>query len=120
MTPRRIPAASTVVSALAASTLLLFLVAPIGRLVIEGGAAGIRHLGNDAELRSALLLTGSTATIATLLGVRTGTPMAYLMARRRFRGRAVLSAVLDLPLLIPHPVAGIALLLVLGRDSLVG
>ncbi|MEP7383686.1 MAG: ABC transporter permease [Gemmatimonadota bacterium] len=120
MIQRRAPAVSTVVSALLASALLLFLVAPIGKLVVQGGAAGIRHLGDDAELRSALLLTGVTATIATLLGVLTGTPMAYLMARRRFRGRAVLSAVLDLPLVIPHPVAGIALLLVLGRESVVG
>ncbi len=120
MTPRRVPAVSSVLSALAASLLLLFLVAPIGKLVIEGGAAGIRHLGSDAELRAALVLTGVTATIATLLGFVTGTPMAYLMARKRFRGRAVLSAVLDLPLVIPHPVAGIALLLVLGRDSMVG
>ncbi len=49
-----------------------------------------------------------------------GTPLAYLLERRQFRGRSLLAAVIDLPLLIPHPVAGIALLLVLGRRSLVG
>lgn len=87
---------------------------------MQGGGAGIRRLGRDAELRAALTLTGITATVATLLGVLTGTPLAYLLARRRFRARAVLSALLDLPLVIPHPVAGIALLLVLGRESTVG
>ncbi len=117
---RRIPAISTVAAALAASLLLLFLVAPIGELVVRGSVAGVARLGSDAELRAALALTGVTATIATVLGVLTGTPLAYLLARRRFRGRAVLSALLDLPLVIPHPVAGIALLLVLGRDSAVG
>jgi molybdate/tungstate transport system permease protein len=71
-------------------------------------------------LRGALVLTISTATVATLLGFAGGTPLAYLLARRRFRGRAVLAALLDLPLLIPHPVAGIALLLVLGRESPLG
>ena len=48
------------------------------------------------------------------------TPLAYLLARRAFRGRAVVAALMDLPLVIPHPVAGIALLLVLGRASPIG
>ena len=66
------------------------------------------------------MLTVATATTATLIYVICGTPVAYLLSRRAFRGRAVLSAILDLPLLIPHPVAGIALLLVFGRQSAVG
>lgn len=109
-----------VLVALASSLLLLFLAVPIGQLVHVGGTEGIRRLGVDAELRHALFLTAITATAATVLGVLGGTPLAYLLARRAFRGRAVLAAVLDLPLLVPHPVAGIALLLMLGRDSVVG
>ena len=69
---------------------------------------------------ASLLLTALCATAATLIGVVTATPLAYLLARRTFPGRALLSAILDLPLLIPHPVAGIALLLLLGRESAVG
>jgi molybdate/tungstate transport system permease protein len=99
---------------------LLFLVAPIARLVATGGAAGVGKLVSDAELRSALWLTAVTATTAMCVGALGGTPLAYLLARRDFRGRAVVAAVLDLPLLIPHPVAGIALLLMLGRESVVG
>ena len=110
----------TVASALAGSLLLLFLAAPVLELIITGGAGGIARLGTDAELRNALLLTGLTATSATLLGVFCGTPIAYLLSRSNFRGRAALAALLDLPLLIPHPVAGIALLLVFGRESAVG
>jgi molybdate/tungstate transport system permease protein len=49
-----------------------------------------------------------------------GTPLAWLLARGRMRGAGVVSAVLDLPLLIPHPVAGIALLLASGRGSAAG
>jgi molybdate/tungstate transport system permease protein len=112
--------AATVVSALLASMLLLFLTAPTAGLIGVAGATGVRRLANDAELRGALALTITTATTATLLGVLGGTPVAYLLARRAFRGRALITAVLDLPLLIPHPVAGIALLLVLGRGSPVG
>lgn len=117
---RRLPAVGTLVPALGASLLLLFLVLPIGELVVQGSAPGVRRLGSDGELRAALTLTAITATVATFLGVTLGTPLAYLLARRRFRGRAMLSALLDLPLVIPHPVAGIALLLVLGRESAVG
>lgn len=119
-TPRLRHAILTVVAALGGSLLLLFLAAPVVELVVAGGARGIAQLGSDAELRGSLQLTALTATIATLVGVACGTPIAWILARTQFRGRAVLSALLDLPLLIPHPVAGIALLLVLGRDSAVG
>ncbi len=111
---------ASVVAALLASLFLLFLFAPIARLLVSGGAGGMGRLFTDSELRGALWLTAVTATSATLLGVLGGTPLAYLLARRAFRGRAVIAALVDLPLLIPHPVAGIALLLVLGRESAVG
>lgn len=111
---------ASVIAALLGSLLLLFLVAPIAQLVGTSGLEGAARLGTDVELRRALGLTAATATAATLAGVLGGTPIAYLLERWRFRGRAVVAALLDLPLLIPHPVAGIALLLVLGRDSAIG
>jgi molybdate/tungstate transport system permease protein len=117
---RLVHASASIVVALLASTLLLFLVAPIAELVAIGGSSGLSKLGDDGELRGALGLTAATATAAVVLGVLGGTPLAFVLARRRFRGRAVLAALLDLPLLIPHPVAGIALLLVLGRESALG
>ncbi len=112
--------AASVLAAFCGSIFLLFLLAPIARLIGAGGAGGLRQLLTDQELRSALVLTAVTATTATALAILGGTPLAYLLERRAFRGRAALAAVIDLPLLIPHPVAGIALLLVLGRRSLVG
>ncbi|HEX6966791.1 MAG TPA: ABC transporter permease [Gemmatimonadaceae bacterium] len=111
---------ASIVAAVAGSLFLLFLFAPIAKLVGSAGATGAQRLFTDAELRGSLWLTAITATAATVLGVIGGTPLAYLLARRTFRGRAILAAVIDLPILIPHPVAGIALLLVLGRQSLVG
>ncbi|MEX2154283.1 MAG: ABC transporter permease [Gemmatimonadaceae bacterium] len=109
-----------IVVALAASLFLLFLVAPLIGLVGGGGVAGLRQLASDTELRGSLLLTTGTATLATFLGILGATPVAYALARGRFRGRALLAAMIDLPLLIPHPVAGIALLLVLGRNTALG
>lgn len=112
--------AASVVAALAGSLFLLFLLAPLARLIVAGGPAGARELFTDSAVRDSLVLTVLTATAAAALGILGGTPIAYLLERRRFRGRAMLSALLDLPLLVPHPVAGIALLLVLGRQSAFG
>ena len=111
---------ATAVVALLSSLFLLFILAPVVGLVVAGSGRGLGQLGSDHELRASLLLTAATATAATLLGIAGGTPLAYLLARKPFRGRSVVSAALDLPLVIPHPVAGIALLLVLGRGSPVG
>jgi molybdate/tungstate transport system permease protein len=116
----RLHSIASVIAALCGSLLLLFLMAPIAQLIVAGGASGAEKLFSDRELRDSLVLTAVTATVATFLGVIGGTPLAYLLARRTFPGRALLSALLDLPLLIPHPVAGIALLLVLGRRTPVG
>lgn len=110
----------TVVAAAVASLFLLFVVLPLAGLVGSGGASGVRALASDAELRASLVLTAGTATAATAIGILGATPVAWLLARGRFRGRSLLAAVIDLPLLIPHPVAGIALLLVLGRNTPLG
>lgn len=99
---------------------MLFLVLPVVRLVAAAGTQGATRLWTDAELRQSLALTALTATGATLLAALCGAPLAWLLARRTFRGRAFVAAVLDIPLLIPHPVAGIALLLLLGRNSAIG
>ena len=111
---------ASVLASLAASLFLLFLVAPLAGLLGTGGAEGVRLLFTDAELRASLGLTVLAATLATIAGIIGATPVAYVLARGRFRGRAVIAAVIDLPLLIPHPVAGIALLLVLARGTPLG
>ena len=106
---------------IAGSLLLLLLLAlPIATLVLRSGLTGLGQLGADAELRGALLLTAQTATLATLITVLLGTPLAYLLARARLPGAPVVGALLDLPLLLPHPVAGMALLLAFGRASPAG
>ncbi|MBL8983728.1 MAG: ABC transporter permease [Gemmatimonadetes bacterium] len=113
-------AVGSVATATAASLLLLFLLLPVGELVVQGGAGGLERLAGDAELQQALALTAWTASLATLIGVALGTPLAWILSRRKFPGRTIVTAALDLPLVIPHPVAGIALLLVLGRESAIG
>jgi molybdate/tungstate transport system permease protein len=111
---------ATIGTAVGSIVLLGLLVLPVVTLVAHGGAEGIKALGSDAELRDALGLTMLCATLATLATVVLGTPLAYLIARGRMPLGQLVSAIIELPLLIPHPVAGIALLLAFGRASAVG
>ena len=98
----RVAAAGVVAGAV---LLLVLLALPIGALLLRGGPTGLAQLGADAELRGSLWLTAQTATVATLLTVLLGTPLAYLLARDRMPLGGFVGALLDLPLLVPHPVA---------------
>jgi molybdate/tungstate transport system permease protein len=106
--------------ALLGAVLVLFIVGPLLRLLWEASPATLAEAGRDAEVRDAIALTVICATASTLLAVLLGLPLAYALARARFPGSRLLSGILDLPIVIPHPVAGIALLLFLGRHSSVG
>lgn len=67
-------------------------------------------------LRLSLITTLTSMSTVVLLG----TPLAYLLARHDFRGRRLLDALVDLPLLLPPVIAGVGLLLVFGRRGLIG
>jgi molybdate/tungstate transport system permease protein len=100
--------------------LVLFVVGPLLRLLWESSPRSLADALHDPELRDSILLTILTATAATAIAAVLGIPLAYLLARRPFPGRRLVQGLVDLPVVIPHPVAGIALLLFLGRRSAVG
>ncbi len=106
--------------ALLGSLLVLLIVGPILRLLLEASPATLAEAAADLEIRSAIVLTVVTASAATGIALLLGIPTAYALARSRFRGSRLLRGLLDLPVVIPHPVAGIALLLFLGRHSAIG
>lgn len=68
----------------------------------------------------ALWLSFITASASTLLAILLGTPLAYLLARGRFPGKRILDTLVDLPIVLPPVVAGVALLMAFGRFGLVG
>jgi len=72
------------------------------------------------QLTSALLLSARVAVMATLLCALFGIPLAYLMARRRFRGRGLVDLLVTLPLVLPPTVTGYYLIVVLGRNGWLG
>ena len=103
------------------TVLILFLALPIVTLVVRAlaGGAFAAALGNRVVL-DALALSLATTAVSVTIAVVLGTPLAYLLARRRFRGATVLEAVIDLPIVLPPSVAGLALLLVFGRRGVLG
>jgi len=106
--------------ALLAAVLPLFLgLALLALLTSLTPATLVRHLASETALR-ALALTLRTTLVATLITVGLGTPLAYVLARRRFPGRGVVDVLIDLPVTIPPVVAGVALLLAFGRRGLLG
>ena len=84
-----------------------------------GGGALVAALGNPVVV-DALVLSLVTTACSVVLAVLLGLPLALVLARRRFRGSWLLETIVDLPIVLPPSVAGLALLLVLGRRGLLG
>jgi molybdate transport system permease protein len=103
---------------LAALPLLLYLVAPILGLLARTTPGVWKAYVCCAQAALALRLSLVTATIATLVAVCVGMPVAYLLAHHRFRGRVLVDTLIDLPLVLPPAAAGFALLLLLGQQGL--
>lgn len=105
---------------LAGGLFLGFVLLPILRLVGTSSPDGLHNALTDAAIRDAVVLSVQDAAITAVLATLLGVPLAYLLARRSFPGRALVQAVVDLPLAVPHTVAGIALLFVFGRTGWIG
>ncbi|MFU8871680.1 ABC transporter permease [Micromonospora sp. SL4-19] len=99
---------------------LLFLVLPLVGLLAGAPWTSLpRRLAQPGVL-TALRLSLETATLATLLCVVLGVPLAWLLARVEFPGRRLVRALVIVPLVLPPVVGGVALLLVFGRRGLLG
>ena len=113
-------AAFTAMLALCLGVVLAFLAVPIVALFTEVPLGDVPGLLGEPAVREALATTVRTNAIANALILGVGTPAAYLLATRRFRGRAVLVTIVELPLVLPPAVAGIALLAAFGSGGLFG
>ena len=100
--------------------LLLFIVLPLISILLGTTPQSLWLALTDAEVFRSITLTFSAAAVATLLAIFTGVPLAFLLARRKFRSKRLVEAVVNLPIVIPHTAAGVALLLVFGRRGLLG
>jgi molybdate transport system permease protein len=93
---------------------------PVVVLVVRSVADGALAAAGTVEVIDALRLSLVTTAFSLVLTIVLGTPLAFVLARRRFRGSSLLETVVDLPIVLPPSVAGLALLLVFGRRGLLG
>jgi len=100
--------------------LVLFVVLPLVSTVLSTTPGSFLKSFTDPEVIKSIVLTFGAAIICTVLAMFTGIPLAYLLARRMFHGKRFLEAIINLPVVIPHTAAGIALLLVFGRQGMLG
>ena len=99
---------------------LLFILAPLLGMVLETSPDTLVQTAQDEEVAASIWLTIWTAMLATLLMGIGAIPLAYLLARKNFRGKRMVQGLIDLPVVIPHSAAGIAVLGVISRDSFAG
>jgi molybdate transport system permease protein len=105
--------------ALAAALTVSFLALPVVALFLRMPLGTLAGKLNDPVVRDALVVSLRTSAAAQLLVLAFGTPAAYLLATRRFRGRALLLTLIELPLVLPPAVAGIGLFAAFGRTGLI-
>ncbi len=114
--PRSIPAPLLAPALLAVA----FLVLPLAGLVIRAPWGRIPEILASSEALLALRLSLWTSTLATVISVLIGVPLAWVLSRTRFPGQAILRALVTLPLVLPPVVGGVALLLAFGRTGFIG
>ncbi len=102
------------------SLLTAFLVIPLAALTLSQSWANFSEAAHTADVRSAIVLSLEGAFLSATLAAVAGVPLAYGLARTSFPGKGVIEALIDLPLAVPHTVAGIALLMVFGRQGVLG
>jgi molybdate transport system permease protein len=105
---------------IASLPITLFLLLPLVALVLRISPAQLLANLLNEQAGQAIWLSMVTTLVTLALTIVAGTPLAYLLARRAFRGRTLLDTLIDLPMVLPPSVAGIALLVAFGRRGLLG
>jgi len=102
--------------------IFLFIIVPLAKMIFASFLEADVLLDTflDPEVTAAIGLTLYTALIATTIGFVLGVPLAYLLARHNFPGKRLVEGLIDVPIVVPHTAAGIALLFVFGRNFAVG
>ena len=105
----------TAVAALFGVFLALPVLAIVARALLGGVFASV---AGSAAVLTALALSLGTTAVSLVITVVFGLPLAFVLARRQFRGKWLVETLVDLPLVLPPSVAGLALLLVFGRRGM--
>jgi len=100
--------------------MLLFLIAPILGLMFSSSPARLFETAKDTEVKNSIMLTLGTSMAGTLIFALAAVPFSWILARYKFPFKKLITAIIDLPVVIPHSAAGIAVLGFISRDTLLG
>ncbi len=102
------------------AVIVAFIVIPLWEMMTQPTLGALKETLMDRDVMRSIRLSVVTAGSAALISLVLGTPLAFLLARRTFFGKKLLESIIDLPIMIPHPVVGIALLSIAGRNHPIG
>jgi molybdate/tungstate transport system permease protein len=102
------------------SLVLLFILAPLLGLFLHTGGTELLETVNDKDVQNSIWLTLWVSFAATFIFAIGAIPMAWLLARKNFPLKNVVQGIIDLPVVLPHTAAGIAILGFISRDGLLG
>lgn len=102
--------------------LILFLIIslPILKLIVVSDRRAFLLTLQDLEVIKAIVISFTAGIFSTLIGLTLGIPLAYSIVRYEFLGKKIVESIINLPLVIPHPAAGIALLYIFGQRYIGG
>ncbi len=103
-----------------AGLILLFILAPLVGMFISTSPISLFETAGESEVQNSIWLTISSSMAATIVFSVGAIPLAYILARKNFVLKKVVLGIINLPIIIPHSAAGIALLGVISRDTVVG
>lgn len=101
-------------------TVAAFILLPLVEMIIQPTFRELGEAIRDPDVVASIRLSIFTAGAAAFISFMLGTPFAYLLARKEFAGKKIVESIIDLPIMIPHPVVGIAILGIAGRNHWIG
>jgi len=107
-------------AAFCSAMIIAFVLFPLTEMVTQSSWRALGETIADPDVVAAIWLSIKASGMAALISLIFGTPFAYLLARRDFPGKKFIESVIDLPIMIPHPVVGIAILSIAGRNHWLG
>jgi len=105
-----------VISLFSVVIVIAFITLPILRIMTGSSIKTLTETLKDREALNSIWLSVYTSGLAAFISFFLGTPLAYLLSRFNFFGKRFVESIVDLPIVIPHPVIGIAILLVVGKN----
>lgn len=100
--------------------ILLFIIAPLATIFINSSGYEIVTTATDMEVRKSIWLTLWVSMAGTFFFAIFAIPFSYILAKKRFPGRKIVATIINIPVIIPHSVAGIAILGLIARESMLG